>query len=79
MLRTNLLCLIPLRLLLRNGEQIITKETIIEKVWSFDGDVDYNNVEVYISFLRKKLAYVCDRARIKTVRSVGYRMEDAAG
>jgi len=65
-----------LELLIRNSDQIITKETIIEKVWSFDDDVEYNNVEVYISFLRKKLSFVSDHARIKTVRGVGYKMED---
>lgn len=64
-----------IELLMRNSDQIVTKDTIIEKVWSFDGDVEYNNVEVYISFLRKKLSYVSDHARIKTVRGVGYKME----
>ncbi len=67
-----------LELLMRNSDQIVTKDTIIEKVWSFDGDVEYNNVEVYISFLRKKLSYVSDHARIRTVRGVGYKMEDVA-
>ena len=65
-----------LELLMRNSDQIVTKDSIIEKIWSFDGDVEYNNVEVYVSFLRKKLSYVSDHARIKTVRGIGYKMED---
>ena len=67
-----------LELLMRNSDQIVTKDSIIEKIWSFDGDVEYNNVEVYVSFLRKKLSYVSDHARIKTVRGIGYKMEDVS-
>ena len=45
---------------------------LIEKVWGYDADVDYNNVEVYISFLRKKLQFIKSSVCIKTVRGVGY-------
>lgn len=64
-----------MELLMKNGRQIITKEQIIEKVWGFDGDAEYNNVEVYISFLRKKLALLHAKAEIKTSRGVGYSLE----
>lgn len=58
--------------LMSHGNQVVTKELLIEKVWGFDADVDYNNVEVYISFLRKKLTFVKSNVCIKTVRGVGY-------
>ncbi|MTP15911.1 DNA-binding response regulator, partial [Turicibacter sanguinis] len=48
------------------------KELLIEKVWGFDADVEYNNVEVYISFLRKKLSFIKSNVIIRTVRGVGY-------
>ncbi len=66
-----------MELLLINKAQILTKETIIEKIWGFDGDADYNNVEVYISFLRKKLTYIGTAVQIKTIRGIGYRLEAA--
>ena len=44
-----------MELLLRNGSIVLSKETLIEKIWGYESDVEYNNVEVYISFLRKKL------------------------
>lgn len=58
--------------LMHHGNQIVTKELLIEKVWGYDADVDYNNVEVYISFLRKKLQFVKSSVKIKTVRGIGY-------
>ncbi|MCM1498526.1 MAG: response regulator transcription factor [Clostridium sp.] len=60
--------------LLRNGGQIVSREQIIEKVWGYDTDTEYNNVEVYISFLRKKLAFLKAEASIQTVRKLGYRL-----
>lgn len=61
-----------LNYLFSHGNQIVTKELLIEKVWGFDADVEYNNVEVYISFLRKKLSFVKSNVIIRTVRGVGY-------
>ncbi len=65
-----------LRLLLSSPNQVATKETLLQKVWGYDSDAEYNNVEVYISFLRKKLAYLKSRTAILTVRGVGYRLEE---
>ncbi|MDR0918254.1 MAG: response regulator transcription factor [Oscillospiraceae bacterium] len=62
-------------LLLRNPTNIISKETLIEKIWGYDSDAEYNNVEVYISFLRKKLDHIKSSVNIITVRGVGYRLE----
>src|SRR5699024_6135858 len=54
---------------------LVSKDDLITKLWGFDSDIDYNNIEVYISFLRKKLAYVESNVKITTIRRVGYRLE----
>ncbi len=64
-------------LLLQNGQQVITKEQILLKVWGYDSAAEDNSVEVYISFLRRKLEHLHSRVRIKTRRSVGYCLEVA--
>ncbi|MBS4785128.1 MAG: response regulator transcription factor [Clostridiales bacterium] len=66
-----------IELFLKNSGIILTKEQIIEKVWGFDGNAEYNNVEVYISFLRKKLQYLSSPVGIRTVRGMGYLLEEA--
>ncbi len=63
-------------LFLRNPQQILPKETIMERVWGFDSNVDYNNLEVYLTFVRKKLSFVGSRIKIKAVRGLGYILED---
>lgn len=68
--------MIILELLLDNPGQILPKERMIEKAWGYDSDAEYNNLEVYLSFLRKKLAFVGSRVRIRAVRGVGYTLED---
>lgn len=64
-----------LELLITRKQAITSKEQIIEKLWGFDSEVEYNNVEVYISFLRKKLTFLQSRVRISTIRGVGYVLE----
>nr|WP_154959571.1 response regulator transcription factor [Paenibacillus xylanexedens] len=64
-----------LELLINRKQAITSKEQIIEKLWGFDSDVEYNNVEVYISFLRKKLTFLNSAVRINTIRGVGYVLE----
>ncbi|MGQ8873250.1 response regulator transcription factor [Paenibacillus sp. TSA_86.1] len=64
-----------LELLITRKQAITSKEQIIEKLWGFDSDVEYNNVEVYISFLRKKLTFLNSVVRINTIRGVGYVLE----
>lgn len=64
-----------LELLIMRKQAITSKEQIIEKLWGLDSDVEYNNVEVYISFLRKKLTFLNSAVRIKTIRGVGYVLE----
>ncbi|MBS5950314.1 MAG: response regulator transcription factor [Clostridium sp.] len=55
---------------------VVSKDDLITKLWGFDSDVEYNNIEVYISFIRKKLSYLNSKVSIVTIRGVGYRMED---
>lgn len=64
-----------MELLLANGRQILTKERFIEKIWGFESDTEYNNVEVYISFIRKKLSHIHSGVEIRTARGVGYSLE----
>ncbi|HWS44121.1 MAG TPA: response regulator transcription factor [Pseudoflavonifractor sp.] len=65
-----------LELFLRNPRQILPKEMMIERVWGYDSDVGYNNLEVYLSFVRKKFAFVGSRVKIKAIRGLGYTLED---
>ena len=64
-----------MRLLLSNLSNIITKEDMLLKIWGSESDAEDNNVEVYVSFLRKKLAYLGTAVTISTVRKVGYYLE----
>ena len=64
-----------LRLLMSAPKAVIPKEDIISKVWGIESDAEDNNVEVYISFLRKKLRFLGARVSIGTVRKVGYHLE----
>ncbi|GLC82839.1 response regulator transcription factor [Lacrimispora brassicae] len=65
-----------LKILMSNSGRIVSKETLISRVWGSDSDAEDNNVEAYISFLRKKLKFVGSRVEISTVRKVGYRLEE---
>ncbi len=62
-------------LLLQNGQQVVSKEQILLKIWGYDSAAEENSVEVYISFLRRKLSHLHSRVRIKTLRMVGYCLE----
>lgn len=64
-----------LEYLISRKNMTTSKEMIIEKIWGFDSDVVHNHVEVYISFLRKKFAFLGSEVAINTVRGVGYVLE----
>ena len=64
-----------MKLLISNGNVAVTKESIITKVWGYDSDAEDNNVEAYISFLRKKLHFLKSKVSITAIRKVGYRLE----
>lgn len=64
-----------MRLLLTNPTNIVPKESLLLKVWGSESEAEDNNVEVYVSFLRKKLAYLGSSVNIATVRKVGYHLD----
>jgi len=60
---------------MNNKEQILSKEMIYDKVWGIDNDSISNNLEAYLSFIRKKLKIIDSNVAIKSVRNLGYKME----
>lgn len=64
-----------MELFMRNPRQVLPKDLLLSKVWGLDADTDYNNVEVYISFLRQKLHTLETKVSIRTSRGVGYSLE----
>ena len=65
-----------LEYLIINKSMVISKEQIIEKLWGFESEAEGNYVEVYISFLRKKLAFVSKDVTIATIRGIGYKIAE---
>jgi len=65
-----------MKYLLSRPKVVVTKDELIIKIWGYDSDAEYNNIEVYISFLRKKLSFIGAKTEITTVRGVGYRLGD---
>lgn len=64
--------------LMSNGAQVVTKETLLLSVWGYESSAEDNNVEVYISFLRKKLHHLKSTVSIRTLRMIGYHLEEGA-
>lgn len=64
-----------LSLLILRKNAVTSKELVIEKLWGYDSEAEHNNVEVYISFLRKKLTFLNSSVVINTIRGVGYVLE----
>ncbi len=64
-----------MELLMLNQRQVLTKENLLVKIWGYESDAEDNNVEVYISFLRKKLDHLHSQVKIRTIRMVGYCLE----
>ena len=64
-----------LEILMINKNQAVSRELLADKIWGYNSDAEYNNVEVYISFLRKKLKLLKSKVEIKTVRGIGYILE----
>ncbi len=63
-----------MKLLLLSQNTIVPKEQLIVKVWGPESEAEDNNVEAYISFLRKKLFFIGSKVGIQTIRKVGYRL-----
>lgn len=64
-----------MRFLLQSKDAVLSKEVILAKVWGYDSNAVENHVEVYVGFLRKKLAAIGSNVRIEAVRRLGYRLE----
>ncbi len=67
-----------LKLFLARPRVILSKEELITKVWGFDSDAGDNNVEAYISFLRKKFHFVGSVCEIVSMKKLGYKLEGGA-
>ena len=67
--------LMILEYLMNNSNQIISKEQIYDKIWGIDTDFESNNLEAYLSFVRKKLKIIGSDVTIKAIRSMGYKLE----
>ena len=65
-------------ILISSKGQIVSKDMLISKVWGVESNAVDNNVEAYISFLRKKLKFLGSNTQIETVRKVGYRLESSS-
>lgn len=65
-----------MELFINNVNNTLSKNTIIEKLWGFISDADDNNVEVYISFLRKKMNSLNTSVKIVTIRNLGYVLKE---
>ena len=61
-----------MEMLLLSTGKTIRKENFIEKIWGYDSDAEYNTIEVYVSFLRKKLLAIGSSTEIKSIRGLGY-------
>ena len=68
-----------LELFMNRSSMISSKDDIINKLWGYESDVEHNNVEVYVSFLRRKLTFLKSNVVIKAIRNVGYILEYKEG
>lgn len=68
--------LMILEYLINNSNQIISKEQIYDKIWGIDSDFESNNLEAYLSFVRKKLKIIDSNVNIKAIRGMGYKLEE---
>ena len=64
-----------LEYLMRNKEQIISKDILYDKIWGLENEVESNNLEAYVSFIRKKIKIIDSKVNIKAIRGLGYKLE----
>lgn len=62
--------------LIINKNQVSIRENLAQKIWGYESEAEYNNVEVYVTFLRRKLNLLQSKVKIKAVRGIGYKMEE---
>ena len=64
-----------MRFLLQSKGRVLSKEMILARVWGYDSNAVENHVEVYVGFLRKKLASIGSNLKIEAIRRLGYHLE----
>lgn len=65
-----------LEFFMRNPGQVVPKETLLERVWGFENEAEYNNLSVYLTFLRRKIAFVGANIEIRASHGLGYSLEE---
>ena len=60
--------------MLANQGKVLTREQLALKIWGYENEAEYNNVEVYLSFTRKKLVFIGSAVEIKALRGLGYEL-----
>ena len=66
-----------IELLIRAGGSILSREFLTERIWGFDDESEYNKIEVYVSFVRRKISFIGSGVRIAATRGIGYSLEFA--
>ena len=64
-----------LEYLMQNKGIVVSKEQIYDKIWGLDSEIESNNLEAYLSFIRKKLKLIDCKVNIKVMRGIGYKLE----
>lgn len=64
-----------LEYLMKNQNQVLQKEQLYEKIWGVDNESESNNLEAYLSFIRKKIKIIGSNVQIKAIRGLGYKLE----
>ena len=65
-----------MHLFMTNGNVVVSKDQILDNAWGIDSEAEDNNLEVYISFLRKKLRFLQSETQIETLRKFGYKLQE---
>ena len=60
---------------INNPNQVLSKEQIYDRVWGIENEIESNNLEAYLSFIRRKLRVIESKVVIKSVRGIGYKIE----
>ena len=66
-----------MEIFIRNPHQLLPRESIVERVWGFDNEAEYNNLSVYLTFLRRKIAFIGSSVEIRASRGLGYMLEES--
>ena len=64
-----------LEYLMKNTGIIVSKDQLYDKIWGLDTEIESNNLEVYLSFIRRKLKLIDSKVNIKVSRGIGYKLE----